>query len=35
MFWRVFLGDLGDVKQHRFAPFLNGKTAEARDIDAR
>src|ERR1017187_8996791 len=32
---RVFPGNFGDVQQHRFAPFLNGKTAEARDIDAR
>ena len=35
LFRRVFFGDLGDVQQHRFAPFLNGEAAEAFGIDAR
>ena len=35
LFRRVFPGDLGDVQQHRFAPFLNREPAEASGIDAR
>jgi len=35
LFRSVFPRDFGNVQQYRLAPFLNGKAAEPRGIDAR